>query len=366
MRILALTESRSSKVAKPLQEIENSDTVQVDTSFNIVKRYLHFILLVKDKINKRRPDILLANRDGIICFIAAIVSIYYQIPIIIRLGGDPWEAHNQKIQEHKSRRNIPQYIKYQCLKTLNKISFRQSKGYIVVSEDLKDIVIEKRNISPRQVIVVNSSIDSDSFLSRMDPNYEFRNIPVDKYDITILTVTNLEFYGKFKGICTILPSIKKFLKQYNNAIYIIAGEGMYYEKMISKINKDITDKEIRKRIFTPGHINNIATLYDKADIFLYISFLDGYPNVILEAQVAELPVITNDRYGMSEQINHGETGFLVDPIPIEIKKCLDTISNNQEIRRTLGKNAKKKVIEQNNPSQVADDLYTAINEIMEN
>ena len=57
----------------------------------------------------------------------------------------------------------------------------------------------------------------------------------------------------------------------------------------------------------------MADLYALADVFVYVSDLDGYPNVVLEAQTAGVPVVANDAHGMCDQITDGETGYLVDP-----------------------------------------------------
>lgn len=51
---------------------------------------------------------------------------------------------------------------------------------------------------------------------------------------------------------------------------------------------------------------------DKYDLFLYTSQWDGFPNILLEAVTAGLPVIAPDVGGIGELIINNKTGFLVD------------------------------------------------------
>jgi glycosyltransferase involved in cell wall biosynthesis len=50
---------------------------------------------------------------------------------------------------------------------------------------------------------------------------------------------------------------------------------------------------------------------DNFDAFIYTSYFDGLPNVVLEALGAGLPVIAPDVGGIAEAVVDGDTGFLV-------------------------------------------------------
>ena len=42
-----------------------------------------------------------------------------------------------------------------------------------------------------------------------------------------------------------------------------------------------------------GHVNDVKPLYEEADIFIYCSWLEGLPNVLLEAMSFGLPILIN-------------------------------------------------------------------------
>ncbi len=62
-----------------------------------------------------------------------------------------------------------------------------------------------------------------------------------------------------------------------------------------------------------GWKNNIYSYLKSADIFVFSSFYEGFPNVILEAMKCGLPIIaTNSPFGVEEIISHNKFGILVD------------------------------------------------------
>jgi glycosyltransferase involved in cell wall biosynthesis len=57
----------------------------------------------------------------------------------------------------------------------------------------------------------------------------------------------------------------------------------------------------------------LMALYARADIFAFPTLADVLPLAIMEAMASGLPVITTAVGAVSEQIEHGVTGFLIPP-----------------------------------------------------
>ncbi|MCB9920397.1 MAG: glycosyltransferase family 4 protein [Planctomycetes bacterium] len=63
-----------------------------------------------------------------------------------------------------------------------------------------------------------------------------------------------------------------------------------------------------------GTFNGLSSLpLDDFDVLLLTSQWEGLPNILLEAMSAGLPVLSSRVGGVAELIEHGVTGFLVDP-----------------------------------------------------
>jgi glycosyltransferase involved in cell wall biosynthesis len=79
--------------------------------------------------------------------------------------------------------------------------------------------------------------------------------------------------------------------------------------------------------------------YRQADIFLFPSYWEGSPKVILEAAASGLPVIVRSDYS-PDTVIHGSTGFLAsdNSAILDHLRCL---LENPELRRDLGSNGRR-------------------------
>ena len=57
----------------------------------------------------------------------------------------------------------------------------------------------------------------------------------------------------------------------------------------------------------------LKALYGAADIFVFPTTADTLPLVIMEAMASSLPVVTTTVGALTEEVEHGVTGFLVEP-----------------------------------------------------
>jgi len=71
--------------------------------------------------------------------------------------------------------------------------------------------------------------------------------------------------------------------------------------------------------------------FASADAFAYVSFLDAYPTVVLEAQAAGLPVIGGDDVGVPDVI--GDAGDICPPTPGGISMMHSNVSLTDDDHR---------------------------------
>tara|TARA_Y200000002_G_C22470391_1_gene574320 strand:- start:136 stop:783 length:648 start_codon:yes stop_codon:yes gene_type:complete len=109
-----------------------------------------------------------------------------------------------------------------------------------------------------------------------------------------------------KDLVTIFKAVKVLLKKHN-CVLTIVGDGEERDKLINKAkNINILDK-----ISFEGNRNYLDEYYNSNDIFIFSSFYEGGPNVILESLKYDIPIISSDcNYGPKEFLNNGEYGDL--------------------------------------------------------
>lgn len=90
---------------------------------------------------------------------------------------------------------------------------------------------------------------------------------------------------------------------------------------------------------TPGELK---TYYQNADVFVYPSLYENFGQPVLEAAAAGLPIISTDVGVAREIVEDGETGFIIDGSPAEIRGRLEEL-NSRDSRTPFGEKIRKRV-----------------------
>ncbi|MDP2128925.1 MAG: glycosyltransferase family 4 protein [Pseudohongiella sp.] len=121
----------------------------------------------------------------------------------------------------------------------------------------------------------------------------------------LLSVRNLESIYR---VGNTLAAYRLIKEKFPGATLTVAGYGSEEQKLKAYVREN----NIRDVIFV-GRVepDNIAALYDQADIFVNSSVVDNQPLSILEAFAAGLPVISTSVGDIPQMITHQKTGLLV-------------------------------------------------------
>jgi glycosyltransferase involved in cell wall biosynthesis len=88
----------------------------------------------------------------------------------------------------------------------------------------------------------------------------------------------------------------------------IYGTGPEYENLKELINT----LHLEDRVILHGTSQRISEVLQKSHVFLTASYVEGFPNSVLEASICGLPVVAMDCPGGTKEIvNHGVNGYLV-------------------------------------------------------
>lgn len=359
MTVLGITAHRVEKFRKPFETLGRTFDCLCVADRTGFDRYRTLLIEGRRRIKREKPDVIVANGADLVGFVAVFLGLCYGTPVVIRQGGNLWRQRTEKRRECLQRSDYIGYAVFRILSLLNKLTFRLTDGFIVVSEELKEITHGRTSCPRSRIKVVPPHIDVDRF--EVDHSGPPQRTNGDEN--VVLTVTNLRYRGKLRGVCDALDEITTVLRNYPHTEYVIAGDGIYYETLVNYI-ETTTPQSIRDRIHAPGHVTDVTELYESADIFVYISYIDGYPNVVLEAQAAGLPVISNPAHGMPMQIEHGETGFLIDPsLEGALSERIEYLLDRPATRAEIGESSVERVTRENTADAIGVRLSEAIADI---
>ncbi|MEW6353206.1 MAG: glycosyltransferase family 4 protein [Pseudomonadota bacterium] len=95
-----------------------------------------------------------------------------------------------------------------------------------------------------------------------------------------------------------------------NAYLIVVGR----DKRLKKFLQQTKALKIENRVRFVGVQSDVKPFYGAADALVLPTLYDPFPNVILEAMAAGLPVITSAQCGAAELIEHGRNGYVCDAL----------------------------------------------------
>jgi len=102
--------------------------------------------------------------------------------------------------------------------------------------------------------------------------------------------------------------------------------------------------QVREHIDIVPHVpsEEMPEAYAQHDIFLFPSFFEGFPLVLLEAMAGGMPVITAETSGMVDAIRDGWNGLLIPPgDSAAIVRAVVALTESVEMRRSLGRAARE-------------------------
>lgn len=158
------------------------------------------------------------------------------------------------------------------------------------------------------------------------------------------------YVGRIVSIKNIPFLIEAFAEAYkiNNKIrLIIVGEGESRDTI--KVSIMIDKYNLNEAVFLKGRKtdNNLIEEYQKADCFVLSSDYDNFPNVVLEAMAAGLPVVATNTGGIPRQVINNVNGILVPVRDVEeFKKAMVRISIDTDMAKRMGRKSRE-VVEQN-------------------
>lgn len=137
---------------------------------------------------------------------------------------------------------------------------------------------------------------------------------------------------KTKGIDEIIEASKNLDETYTIDIYGLLLDKRYNEEIFHK------ERVSYKGVLPP---DEVLTKLNEYDVVLLPSYKEGYPGIIIEAYSLGIPVVATSLQGISEIVDHYETGILLEPK--SVKELIDAIKFfNEENYVEMSKKAYKK------------------------
>jgi len=246
--------------------LENSKT----TESNVLKflkipflAYKYHIFLKKNKINK---SFSFLTRPG---FISVLTKWFNKKRTIIIS-----ERSNSSLQY--GNHNLQSWINNFLIKEL----YPKADLIIANSNGNAQDLITNYNVPRYKITTIYNPISLEAIFA-IEPKKDF-------FDTNYFNLVSVGRLDNGKNHQLLIKSLE-FFKLQKVRLYIF-GDGILKDEL----EKTIQDLKLENRVFLMGFESNIYKYLKAADLFVFSSNHEGFPNVILEAMACELPIVSTN------------------------------------------------------------------------
>lgn len=259
-------------------------------------------------------------------------------------------------------------LKRKILNITEKITYACATRVYPNSHGLKNIIIENRFTNQEKLKVIANGSSNGIDTVEFDP----LQVSCDKIDAirNDLGITKDDYVFLFvgrvvgdKGINELVATFDAISKSYMHAHLIIVGNE---EKELDPLlDSTISIIETHPRIHAVGYKNNVIEYFAVADLFVFPSYREGFPNVVMQSASMQLNAIVSDINGCNEIITDGENGWIVPPRDTNLlQKKMEWCIKNPKQSKTMGLRSRQKMIDKFERTYVHSELLKEYRRIL--
>ncbi len=313
-----------------LEKIEGSGALV--KSVDMRNRFNVKVILQLASLMKREKIDIVHSQGARADFFARIAGRLAKVPFDISIVQMPVEGFDVAL------------IKKFVYIVLNRFSERFVDRFIVVSDALEKIMIEKHGIEPQRVVKIYNGIEKDEYCIE-DEEIARRRIAFRKESGLGKDVPIVGAIGRLvwqKGFEYFIEAIPDVLRKIPEAMFLIVGEG----KLKDELNVKSKMLKLEDKIIFTGFRSDIKDILASVDAFAMPSLLEGLPMILLEAMAMMKPIVATKIEGIREVLENGLTGLLVSPKdPQVLSEAIVDLLIHKDKARQMGLTARKVVEE---------------------
>ena len=192
-------------------------------------------------------------------------------------------------------------FKLKVIKTINQWLLKSAKIVIAQNEEMREQLLNFYHLPNDKVVAINNPVDVDYVKNAADGSES----PFNTTDINFLNVCNIAYTKGLDVLEAAWPKVKASIP--NAHMYIVGRDTSEYSQKIVKESLSLKD-------FTfLGFKSNPYPYLKHCDVFVLPSRMEGFPNVVLEAQCFNRPVVSTTCVAVIKKIiQQGENGYYCD------------------------------------------------------
>ena len=306
---------------------------------NLNVQYLNKFRLLTSVFNlfqiiiKEKPSIVFSSISHVNILMSIFSLFFRKIKFIAREASVISELN--KFSDKKS--NVRDFLIKQFYSRLDLI--------ICQSEDMKYDLINQFGILSSKLKIINNPITFTTINNHREN---------DASKINFITIGRLSKEKGHERLLNCLSSIKTY--DFN---YKIIGDG----SELDNINSLISLLGLNNKVNIISYTDKISEALSQSDIFLQGSYVEGFPNSVLESCFMGTPVIAFESAGGTKEIiNQGVNGFIVN----NKEDFINLLNDKNKLLNFNSDEIKKSVKHKFSSKKILLEYESAINSVLNN
>ncbi len=182
------------------------------------------------------------------------------------------------------------------------------------------------------------------------------------HDKNVFTFVFIGRLVRDKGINELVKAFSQLNITYPDTRLLLVGP---YEENLDPLSPEtLAEIKNNKAIKSVGCQADVRPWLAASDLFVFPSYREGFPNVVIEAGAMSLPSIVTDINGSREIIINGINGIIIPPREVEaLQDAMERLLTNSELTLEMSSNARPLIesrYEQRYVRQCLKDYYNEL------
>ena len=237
-------------------------------------------------------------------------------------------------------------VKLRILEWVEKITYAAATNVWPNSNSLKNFILQHRFTSAKKLLVVGKGSSNGIDIDRFSPEKlgttileEIKqNIQYNKDNVYLLFIGRLVLD---KGIVELIHVFKKLHEKNPKLKLILAG---HFERSLDPLPQDVEIQIAEnKNIIHINWTDKVPYYLALSNIFVFPSYREGFPNVLLEAGAMKLPIVCSRIAGNVDIVEDNITGRIFESqnendLERVLTDALDNMEHMKEMASSLQQN----------------------------
>ncbi len=154
----------------------------------------------------------------------------------------------------------------------------------------------------------------------------------------LLAISRLE---PQKGLDIAIEALARVRPRHPEAVLVVLGEGSLRSELLALA----AARGLADAVFLAGNVGDVADWLGRAELLVHPARWEGFGLALLEAMLAELPVVASDVSAIPEIVVDRGTGRLVpSDDPGQLAAALDELLSDPQLARSYGEAGRKRAL----------------------